>query len=94
MMRDIYYFFQVTWPFKNLSKPESYGLRNVYEFHLNTEENIHVGVWHFMPLPLKYNYNMDSQRPLVEHLNEYLKKDTTHPIFIYVHGILAHRSLN
>jgi len=58
---------------------------------LDTEENVRVGVWHFVPRELKFNPEIDSQRPFNQHFNEYLEKEKNQPVFIYVHGIIGNR---
>lgn len=75
----------VTLPFRNLSHPISYGMENVHNFYLETEPGIKVGIWHYVPEPLKYN-QLHASKPINEHFKRYFKTDDTRPIILYAHG--------
>lgn len=76
----------VTLPFRNLSHPISYGMENVHNFYLETEPNVKVGIWHYIPKPLKYNHEIHATKSIKEHFERYFKINDDRPIILYAHG--------
>lgn len=77
---------------KDLKNPNNFGLSNVHNFYLKTEADVEVGVWHFIPEPLEYNYEKDSESSIAGHFETYFKKSDGRPIILYVHGNDGDRS--
>lgn len=78
--------FKVNWPMRDLRNPPKYGLDNVHNFYLDIEKDVRVGIWHFIPSPLKYNFEHDHKKTLKEHFEKYFKVHDNQPVIIYVHG--------
>lgn len=76
----------VNFPFRNLTDPTQHGLNNVYNFYFDSEKDVRIGVWHFIPKPFEYNPSKDASRNMVQHFEAYLKNYDDRPIVIYVHG--------
>jgi len=67
----------------NLTQPETLGIDRVYNFYLNVESEISLGIWHFRsPLVKDQFYNNDADY-FEKHLTSTLKNI---PIIIYLHG--------
>lgn len=75
-----------------LKNPTKLNLRNVHNFYLNVEPQVKVGIWHFIPSPLKYNYEKHANKTLKEHFDRYFRIDDRKPIVIYIHGTTKDRS--
>ncbi|XP_028293244.1 monoacylglycerol lipase ABHD12-like [Gouania willdenowi] len=73
--------------FVDLSRPEDV-LNNTWNFYLNTEEDISVGVWHTLPVG-QYEEN-DGREPgwHQETLGD------GHPVVIYLHGNVGTRAIH
>ncbi len=58
----------------------------MHNFYLNVASDVRIGIWHYIPIPLEYNYERDSKRTLKEHFDAYFKDYDHRPIIIYSHG--------
>jgi hypothetical protein len=78
----------VNFPFRDLTKPsQQFGLNNVHNFYIkNKQDNVKLGVWHFIPKYFTYDPATQASRTVDQHLNEYVKIIDELPIIIYVHG--------
>ncbi|RNA44948.1 abhydrolase domain-containing 12B [Brachionus plicatilis] len=76
----------MNWPMRDLQNPPKYEQHNVHNFYLDVEPKVRVGVWHFIPAPLEYNFSADSKKNLKEHFETYFKVHDKRPVVIYVHG--------
>ncbi|XP_003243739.1 monoacylglycerol lipase ABHD12 isoform X1 [Acyrthosiphon pisum] len=63
----------------NYSHPEMYGIRGTRNFHIKTNDNMTLGVWHVLPRNLleKYEDDNSTYEQLLSH---------GEPIVIYMHG--------
>lgn len=82
----------VKWPFNDLTNPTKFGFNNVHNFYMNVEADVKIGIWHFIPPPLVYNWKEDSKRNVKEHFESYFKLHDERPIVIYSHGNDGDRS--
>jgi abhydrolase domain-containing protein 12 len=64
--------------------------------------NVNLGIWHYIPLPLQYDLNSDSQRSIKEHFEKFFpaqrdnklsaNNNNNNNIIIYIHGSAGDRS--
>ncbi|CAF0712806.1 unnamed protein product [Brachionus calyciflorus] len=76
----------VNWPMRDLQNPPKYELNNVHNFYLDVEADVRVGIWHYIPEPLEYNFTKHGQNNLKEHFERYFKIHDRRPVVLYVHG--------
>ncbi|CAF1950475.1 unnamed protein product [Rotaria magnacalcarata] len=74
----------------NFTQPEKFGLDRVFNFYLNVEPTVRVGVWHYRsPLVADQSYTTDQ-----DYFQKYLvSQSSAIPIVIYLHGNAFDRSL-
>jgi abhydrolase domain-containing protein 12 len=73
-------------PFKNITDPTKYTSNNVYNFYLNVESDVKIGIWHYIPKSLEYDNKIDSVRSVNDHFNFYSHSFVNKPVIIYIHG--------
>lgn len=73
-------------PFRNMTDPRVFNLQNVHNFYLDVEPEVRVGIWHYIPKPLEYEFESDHAKTVAQHFEKYFKKSDNRPIFIYSHG--------
>ncbi|XP_076834266.1 lysophosphatidylserine lipase ABHD12 [Brachyhypopomus gauderio] len=66
--------------FIDLKKPQDQGLNHTYNFYLQPEEGLHIGVWHTVPAAL-WEEAQDGGAEWYEHTLQ-----STHPVMLYLHG--------
>jgi len=80
------------WPLGNLSDPRDFEIQNTHSFHLDIEANVRIGIWHYIPSDLKYNFEKDSTNHIKDHFAAFLNKQDSRPIIIYAHGYDRNRA--
>jgi nucleoside-diphosphate-sugar epimerase len=48
------------------------GLENVHNFYMNTENDVKIGIWHFIPKDIEYS--QDSNNSIEQHFLKYFKQ--------------------
>jgi hypothetical protein len=69
-----------------LQKPQDFGLDNVHNFYMNTEKDVRIGIWHFIPKDIEYSQDSDSNNSIEQHFLKYFKQFDNKPVIIYAHG--------
>lgn len=73
--------------YRGLDNPPNYGLNRTHNFYLDTEPTVRVGIWHFIPAPLEYEYERDKDNTIKQHFEKYFKETyDKRPVVIYIHG--------
>lgn len=75
------FFFQVNFPFRNLSDPSGFGLNQTYHFKLQ-HEDVSLGVWHTLPKDIE----LQSTNSLEEHFQTHFGRQEKEIVILYLHG--------